>query len=331
MNVYLTEPGTILKCKGGKYVVEKEGEKISEIPSKKVENVNIYSGANITSPCITRLIKDKSLIIWFNASNQIIGYAQNLYEVKSELIAKQINFRKEENLCLELAKKIIKAKLTNAYVILKRYNRNRSNAKILFNISEIKKTIKEIDKCKTILNLYGIEGIGSKLYFNGVNELLENDYKFKNRNKKPPKDPYNTLISFGYSIVFSEIVAIIQQEGLSPYFGFMHTIKNGHPALASDIIEEFRYQIVDSVVISALNNHEYKIEDFVLNSYNGGVYLDMDLRKKFISKIISKLNSLHKYNNKEERYIDTIKNQVKSYKNIINTKNIGQFKTLIVR
>ena len=57
----------------------------------------------------------------------------------------------------------------------------------------------------------------------------------------------------------------------------------------------------------------------------------MDLRKKFISKIISKLNSLHKYNNKEERYIDTIKNQVKSYKNIINTKNIGQFKTLIVR
>jgi CRISPR/Cas system-associated endonuclease Cas1 len=94
-----------------------------------VENVNVYSGANITSPCIYRMIDSGILITWFNSSNQIIGCAENIHSINSELMEKQILFREKEDLCLELSKKIINAKLINATVILRRFNRNRDKLK----------------------------------------------------------------------------------------------------------------------------------------------------------------------------------------------------------
>lgn len=124
---------------------------------------------------------------------------------------------------------------------------------------------------------------------------------------------------------------MIKQEMLSPYYGFMHKIRNGHATLASDIMEEFRYQIIDSLVISSLYNNEFKSEDFQVSKYNKGVYLDKELRKKFVVKIISKMNDTHKYNGKEESYRDTIKKQIKTYKHILNSKNVEEYNPLIIR
>lgn len=249
MNIYLMEQGSILKCKGGKYIVEKAGSIIKTIPSNMVDCVNIYSGANITSPCIYRMIDNEILISWFNSTNQIIGYAENINTINSELMEKQIKFRTEEELCLELSKKIIKSKLINATVILRRFNRNRDNSKIESIIQEIKNNIKKIKKIDSIKKLLGIEGIGSRYYFDGVKEILGKEFIFYGRSKRPPKDPFNSLISFGYSILYSEILSMVKKEKLSPYYGFMHSVKNGHASLVSDIMEEFRYQLIDSVAI----------------------------------------------------------------------------------
>ena len=330
INIYLTEEGTILKCKGGKYVVEKDGKIIKEIPSNLVESVNIYSGANITSPCIYRMVENNILIAWFSSSNQLIGIAENIKNINSELVEKQMRFRQNENKCLEISRKVIKGKLKNACVILRRYNRNRNNGKIKETIEEIKKNIKNINLTKSLLELYGVEGIGSRLYFKGISEILGKEYIFEGRSKRPPKDPYNSLISFGYSILYSEILIMIKQEKLSPYYGFMHKVRNGHASLASDIIEEFRYQIVDSIVASSLDNKEFKSEDFQVSSYNSGVYLDKELRKKFVKKIINKINDTHKYNGIEESYRETIKKQIKEYKHIISTGE-GEYTPFLIR
>ncbi len=296
-----------------------------------VESVNIYSGANITSPCIYRMIDNGILITWFNSSNQIIGYAENIHSINSELMEKQILFRTKEELCLELSKKIINAKLINASVILRRFNRNRDNEKIEVCRQEIVKNIKEIGKVKSIIQLYGIEGIGSRYYFEGVKEILGKEFIFAGRSKRPPKDAFNSLLSFGYSILYSEILVMIKKEKLSPYYGFMHNIRNGHASLASDIMEEFRYQLVDSVAISSLNNREFKVEDFSVNNMNGGVYLDKELRKKYISKIIGKINDSHKYNDKIETYRQTIQKQIKTYKSIINTNKVEDYNSFVIR
>ena len=331
INIYLTDAGTILKCKGGKYIVEKDEKLIKEIPSKLVESVSIYSGANITSPCIYRLLENNVLISWFSSSNQLIGTAENIKSENSELIEKQIMFKENKKECLELSKKVIEGKLKNACVILRRYNRTRNNNTVKECIKEIKKNIKNIYLSKDIYELYGIEGIGSRLYFKGVSAILGNEYIFNGRCKRPPKDPYNSLISFGYSILYSEILIMIKQEKLSPFYGFMHITRNGHATLASDIMEEFRYQIVDSVAIYCLYNNVFKIEDFQVSKFNFGIYLDKKLRKQFISKIINRLNDTHKYNGKEESYRESIIKQIKSYKHILNTNNTEEYRQFLIR
>lgn len=331
INIYLTDAGSILKCKGGKYIVEKEKQCIKEIPSKLVESVNIYSGANITSPCVYRLIADDVLISWFSASNQLIGIAENIKSENSELIEKQIKFKENKEKCLNLSKKVIDGKLKNANVILRRYNRSRNDNIIKKCMAEIKKNIKNIYLSKDLYELYGIEGIGSRWYFKGISRILGKDYIFEGRSKRPAKDPFNSLISFGYSILYSEILTMIKQEKLSPFYGFMHITRNGHATLASDIMEEFRYQIVDSVAILSLYNKEFKIEDFIVSDFNAGVYLDKDLRKKFILKIINKLNDTHKYNGKPESYRDSIKRQIRSYKHILNTYDTEEYNPFLIR
>ena len=124
------------------------------------------------------------------------------------------------------------------------------------------------------------------------------------------------------------IISIIKQEHLSPFCGFMHSIRNGHASLASDLMEPFRYQIVDSIAIQELRNKKSILDGFTLDTSTGNIYLDNEFRKEYIRKIIKKLNSTHKYMGKEETYRDTIRNNVRQYKHIINTKNIEYYEPL---
>lgn len=329
MNLYLTEPGMILRKKGGKYIVEKEDKILKEIPSNLVEAISIYSGATITSKCILHLILNNIYIFWFNASNILTGYIENIENLRSETILKQTKFLEEEKIRLEISKKIIKAKLSNGIIILKRFNRIRKSVNIESYINKIKAVIKDIEKQKSILNLYGIEGIGSREYFKGVAEIVGKDYMHNGREKRPATDPFNSLLNFGYSILYSEIIAMIKQEKISPFYGIMHYVRNGHASLASDLMEEFRYQIIDSLAINIVNNGTFKVEDFEFS--NGGVYLNKELRKQYISKIIEKLNSEHKYNGISETYRDSIRKNIKNYKSILTSKNIEDYKEFLIR
>ena len=122
---------------------------------------------------------------------------------------------------------------------------------------------------------------------------------------------------------------MIKQEKISPFYGIMHYVRNGHASLASDLMEEFRYQIIDSLAINIVNNGTFKVEDFEFS--NGGVYLNKELRKQYISKIIEKLNSEHKYNGISETYRDSIRKNIKNYKSILTSKNIEDYKEFLIR
>lgn len=331
MNLYLTEPGMILHKSGGKYLIEKNGEIINEIPSNLVDNVNVYSGATLTSKCVSDLILNNRYIFWYNASSILVGYIENIANIKSETVLKQIEFLNELQLRLEVSKKIVRAKLNNGVVILKRFNRIKKSEIVIDSVKNIKAVIRDIDSQKSILNLYGIEGIGSKAYFNGVADIVGKEYMYSGREKRPATDPFNSLLSFGYSILHSEIIAMIKQEKLSPFYGIMHYVRNGHASLASDLIEEFRYQIVDSVAMNIIKNETFKVENFEEDRTTCAVYLQKHLRKIYISKIIEKLNSTHKYNDVEETYRQTILNHIKSYKELIKTKNSIAYKEFVIR
>lgn len=156
---------------------------------------------------------------------------------------------------------------------------------------------RKIENTKDISQLMGIEGYVARLYFKGISNIISEDFKFKGRNKRPPKDPFNSLLSLGYSILLNEITGNLEAVGLNPFCGFLHQDKEKHLSLASDIIEEFRAPIVDSLALNLCNN-KFKIQDF---SYeDGGVYLKENILKIYIEELEKKLM-------KEQNYREDIK------------------------
>ena len=151
------------------------------------------------------------------------------------------------------------------------------------------------DSCNSSSELMGYEGQGAKAYFDGLAEVVEEDFRFRGRTRRPPMDEFNSMISLGYSILMNELYAVLEIKGLNPYFGFLHRDREKHPTLASDLMEEWRAVIVDSTALSLINGHEIHKEDFTFNEDEPGCFLTRNGLKIFLIKLNNKLQTKMKY------------------------------------
>ena len=134
-----------------------------------------------------------------------------------------------------------------------------------------------------------------KYYFKRLSKLVEPEFSFNGRSRRPPKDEFNAMISLGYSILMNEMYGKVENKGLNPYFGFIHRDKEHHPTLVSDLIEEWRAVIVDSVVMSLINGHEISLEHFYGDMEEPGCFLTKEGMKIFINKLEKKERTDTKY------------------------------------
>ena len=137
----------------------------------------------------------------------------------------------------------------------------------------------------------GYEGTAAKIYFKILGTLIEPEFSFKGRSKRPPLDPFNSMISLGYSIIMNELYGKIEGKGLNPYFGVMHKDREKHPTLASDLMEEWRAVLIDSTVLSMINGHEITKEEFYTMTEQPGVFLEKDALRKYIKKLEGKFRT----------------------------------------
>jgi CRISP-associated protein Cas1 len=110
--------------------------------------------------------------------------------------------------------------------------------------------------------------------------MIRPPWKFDGRNRRPPKDPVNAVLSFAYVVVGSEIQSLLDGIGFDPYLGFYHSIHYGRPSLALDLLEEFRHSFVDRLILKLFNRHTFTESDFY-NPPAGGVYMNTEGKKKF--------------------------------------------------
>jgi CRISPR-associated protein Cas1 len=167
----------------------------------------------------------------------------------------------------------------------------------------MKKIKEKIETASSIEQIMGYEGTASRKYFEGLSFLIKREFHFNGRTRMPPKDPFNSLLSFGYTLLLYEAYTAVLNKGLHPYAGIMHKDRQGHPALASDLIEEWRPVIVDSLSFSLLEKRTFKKEDFIENEEKGGVYLNKNQTKRFIKEFERKLRT-------EARYIESIEGRM---------------------
>jgi len=171
--------------------------------------------------------------------------------------------------------------------LLLRSNRQLQDSEIADATSAIQRILREVPRTTTVGSLLGIEGNGSAAYFGVFGKLLRGPMNFSRRRRRPPTDPVNAMLSLGYTLLLHQVSAAIQVVGFDPYAGFLHQPRHGRPALALDLMEEFRPIIADSVALNIINHHILTEQDF--KEELGVVHLKPDARKKFYAKFEERL------------------------------------------
>jgi CRISPR-associated protein Cas1 len=188
----------------------------------------------------------------------------------------------------------MEVKINNQRIILKRQSEYKQ-IDVVPQLDQLNVIKHKIWKSESLDQVLGYEGSAARIYFSGLNNLITSEFKFNGRSKRPPKDPFNALLSFGYTILFNEILGKIDAKGLNSYFGFIHQDKENHPTLASDLMEEWRPLIIDSVVMNIINNGDITRRNFTEPNENEGVYVNREGLNMFISSVEDKLHSENKY------------------------------------
>ena len=254
--LYIQTQGSELRKEGERFLVIKGETILIDIPALRINQIIIFGTSTISPAVMQYCLTNKILISLLSSYGKYFGKIENAFNKNIEIEQLQYLSNLDELFSLGIAKCVVEAKINNLRTLLQRVIKRRENEGIKQAVDELKKCLSNIETAKNAEQLRGVEGNASAVYFAVYgNAFLKGSGFFTpnfTRTKRPPLDPINSLLSFGYTLLSANIYSTLAALGLNPYVGFFHTIRHGHPALASDLIEEFRH-VIDSLVIQVIN------------------------------------------------------------------------------
>jgi CRISPR-associated protein Cas1 len=236
----------------------------------------------VSSQAMRELFSRDIPVSWMSFGGWFVGMSCGIGHGNIDLRRAQFRKADDLNICLDLSKRFVRNKVLNCRTLLRR-NHDEVPKTVLDELATIGDSV---NKAKDLASLLGMEGNAARIYFNAFPGMLRPeeseamDFDFSKRTRRPPKDPVNALLSFAYSLLAKDIAVAVRLVGLDPFLGYYHQPRFGRPALALDLMEEFRPIIGDSVVISVVNKALITAKDFDRSSF--GVALKPDARKRFL-------------------------------------------------
>ncbi|ABA23775.1 CRISPR-associated protein, Cas1 family [Trichormus variabilis ATCC 29413] len=271
--VYVTQDDSFISKIDERLNVKFEKKVILDVPLIKIDGLVVMGRASISPAAIFELI-DKKIPLTFLTNNG--KYLASLEPEMGKNIfvrAAQWKAAGESDQAIHVTQGFVRGKLKNYRHSLLEAQR-RYEVDLNSNISQLSHAITSIDKANSINTIRGLEGAGSAAYFGCFNQLIRVDnFSFHTRNRRPPIDPVNSLLSLGYSLLRHDIQGALNIVGFDPYLGYLHTERYGRPSLALDLMEEFRPLIVDAVVLTAINRRMLSPKDFVTEPISNAVSL----------------------------------------------------------
>lgn len=291
--LYVNDNGVTVGVEANRCVAKYPDGMVKYVPIESLEGIVIMGQSQLTTRCTEECLKRGINISYFSKGGRYFGRLQSTGHVKAERQRQQCALYDTE-FSVELAKRMISAKLKNQSVVLKRYERSKNIAlPEIDNMLDICR--KKVAECKDVYEIMGYEGQGAKYYFDGLSKCINEEFVFHGRSRRPPLDEFNSMIGLGYSVLMNEIYGKIEEKGLNPYFGFIHRDAEKHPTLASDLMEEWRAVLVDATVMGIINGNEISKDDFVKNLDEPGCYLNKNGVGILIKKLEKKFQTDVKY------------------------------------
>ncbi|NLX25277.1 MAG: CRISPR-associated endonuclease Cas1 [Lentisphaerae bacterium] len=282
------KPGAQIGVRGENVEVRLKNEKLGGMALHQLKQVYLYGAVQITAQAAQLFLENDIPVAYFSAAGRFLGMLQGLGTSGTDARRGQYRLFEREDIRLHLAKEIIRSKIHNQRVMLMRNGEVEKT-----DIEEMKRLRNQTENADSLDTLRGLEGSAAALYFRLFASMLKSkgyNFDFNGRNRRPPRDPVNALLSLGYSMLAKELTGICHSVGLDPFIGFFHQPRYGRPALALDLMEEFRPLIADSVAISLLNRHELDEKDFIFSSK--GVFLNQQGRRAFWEAYFRRMDTL---------------------------------------
>lgn len=331
--LYLMAHGTVLGKASRRLVVRHKGRIIQEIPAIKVDQVMVFGNSQITTQAMQFCLRENIPIYLLSENGRYFGVVDS-YSTDPVLLHKdQFTRADDPAFCLQLARVFVRGKITNSRVVLRRLARRREAPELLRIEKSLKKIAGQLNTARTLHQVRGFEGIAARSYFGALSSLLEPAWHFNGRAKRPPPDPVNAMLSYGYTLLFYNVYSMLRARGLNPHVGYLHPLRSGHPALASDMIEEFRAIIVDVVVFNLVVNGKVQPRDFSFSDGIGGqCLLSPGVRDRLIRGLESKLNTTITHPVRQLRldYRRCIEHQVRELVSVIRSRR-PEYRPMVLR
>lgn len=274
--LHLLEQGAVVRLRQGRVQVEVDGHSLVEVPARKISRVMVHGNVRLSTPALHFFMRQGAPVLYLSQQGQLYGLASGTEtaapaQLRAQLLA-------PEPLKVQLARSFIEGKLRSAGQVL--HALSRRHRSVAEPHAALRGLIERLNGCYEVARLRGLEGLGARTYYAGLQTPLR-AYGFDGRNRRPPRDPLNAALSYGYALLLARVLVSVQAAGLHSEVGFLHAESRRNPALALDVMEEFRIPVVDLTVFRAFMRGTLQpLAHF--HDQEGGIYLNEAGKKQLV-------------------------------------------------
>ncbi len=293
MPFYVQEQGARVGKSGERLTIVKEKETVGGARLREVSQLVLMGNVQVSAQALHLLMEKGIPVVHFSTGGWFHGISHGIGIENAYARVAQYEAAADPARCVRFASGLIHAKAGNQRALLLRNGSGRERNVAVSSLADALK--RKSDMPDSLPGLLGWEGRAAALYFSAFSSMLKTgelpEFHFGARNRRPPKDPVNALLSFAYALLAKECLVALWGEGLDPWWGLYHQARHGRPALALDLMEPFRPVIADSVVLTAINTGMVGPRDFIANA--NGCALKPNGRKAFLRAWEQRLDQLY--------------------------------------
>lgn len=252
--IYIRDPKTTLAVNVSHFTLRSQGRQIGRIPPTMIGRIIVEHGVEITREALDRLGTIGATVTFLGKAGRV--QARLVPPWKPNPVARlgQAHAWFDESLRFQIARRLIDAKIANCGTVLKRYLSNHRDERLSRIVKELRRFREALVSAESIPSLMGLEGMAARIWFEAIGSMLRTDWlTFEGRNRQPPKDPGNAVLSYTYALLTHQLLACVEAEGLDPYIGYLHSTESRRPSLVLDLLEPFRPALGDRLMLRLLN------------------------------------------------------------------------------
>jgi len=286
--LYVTTPEAYLRLEGETVCIMVEKQKRLQVPLHHLSAFVLFDNVMLSPALMGRCAADGRTVVWLNRSGRFQARMEG--PVNGNILLRQAQYRAADNaeLSLQLARRFIAGKIRNSRQVLMRGARDSKDDQEKTALVQAARllagNLNKLAQAESPDTVRGLEGDSARIYFAALPYLIRpparETFTFTTRNRRPPLDCFNALISFLYALVLGDCRSALESVGLDPQLGFLHTVRPGRQSLALDLLEEFRAPLCDRLALTLINREQLQAKDF--DHRDGGSVLLNDAGRKTV-------------------------------------------------